>query len=256
MRRQSPLRNDVARERLAHGRVSGGGVEDRDSVVAEVPRPRPERGDVEQPRAPDEAAEPFVVGEEEPPVADDGAAEGASELVPLRLGDVPSRRRIRLELREGIPRLELVALEELEGAAVELVRSGTGQDRDHPRDRLPELGVVVLGGDLGLADRLQRGVDHDDAEDRVAVVGAVELVPGSAEVLAVHHGLDGALRVLGGCVLPGLLLGSRREQHEPREVPLEHREIRDLPGLEARGHVGAVGLQELAARGAHRDRLR
>ena len=139
---------------------------------------------------------------------------------------------------------------------MELVRSGTGLDRDDTRDRLPELGVVVLGGDLGLADRLERGVDHDDAEDGVAVLGPVELVPGAAEVLAVHHDLDRALRVLGGRVLPGLLLGSRREQQEPREVPIEHREIRDLPGLEARRHVGAVGLQELAARGGHGERLR
>src|SRR4030095_8672996 len=121
-----------------------------------------------------------------------------------------------------------------EGTPVKLVRSGTGLDRDDTRDRLPELGIVILGGGLGLADRLYRGIDHEDTENGSAVVGPVELVPGSAEVLAVHHGLDGTLRVLGGYVLPGLLLGSRREQQEPREVPVERREIRDLRGLEGR----------------------
>ena len=68
---------------------------------------------------------------------------------------------------------------------MELVRARLGLHGDDTRRRLPELGVVVLRGDLRLADRLEVGVDDDDAEDRVAVLGAVELIARAAEVLAV-----------------------------------------------------------------------
>jgi hypothetical protein len=57
-------------------------------------------------------------------------------------------------------------------------------------------------------------------------------------------------------MLPGLLLGARREQHEAREVAVEHRQVRDLLRFEARGHVRAVGLQELTAGGVDRHCLR
>ena len=91
----------------------------------------------------------------------------------------------RSGLRERIARLQAFVLEELEHAAVELLRARLGLHGDDAGGRLAELGVVVLRGDLGLADRLEGGIDDDDAEDRVAVLGAVELIAGAAEVLAV-----------------------------------------------------------------------
>ena len=109
-----------------------------------------------------------------------------------------------------------------------LVRARLGLHGDDARGGLAELGVVVLRGDLGLADRLQRRVDDDDAQDGVAVLGAVQLVAGAAEVLAVDHGLGGALRVLAGRVVPAEPLGARRQQDELGEVAVEDGQLGEL----------------------------
>jgi hypothetical protein len=50
-----------------------------------------------------------------------------------------------VRLRERVAGAELVALQELEGAAVERVGAGLGLHGHHARDGLPELGVIVLG---------------------------------------------------------------------------------------------------------------
>ena len=148
-------------------------------------------------------------------------------------GSEPAGQRIRRELRERIARLELVALEELEGAAVHGVGARLGLHRHDAGRRLAELGVVVLRRDLRFADRLQGRVDDDDAEDRIAVLGAVELIGRAAEVLAVHHRLRRALRVLAGGVLPPQLLRARRQQDELGEVAVEDRQVGELLGVEA-----------------------
>ena len=109
----------------------------------------------------------------------------------------------------GLRDWNAVVLVELEDAAVKRVAARLGLHRHHAGGRLAELGVVVLRGDLRLADRLERRVDDDDAEDRIAVLGAVELIAGAAEMLAVDHRLRRALRVLARRVLPLQLLRAR-----------------------------------------------
>ena len=59
-------------------------------------------------------------------------------------------------------------------------------------------------------------------------------------MLAVDHRLGRSLRVLAGGVLPLQLLRPRREQQELGEVAIEHRQIGDLTGVEARRDVGTV----------------
>ena len=97
-------------------------------------------------------------------------------------------------------------------------------------------------------------VDDDDAENRVAVLGAVELIAGAAEVLAVDLRLRRPLRVLRRRVLPAHLLRARRQQDELGEVAIEHGQLGQLLGFEARRHVGAVGLEQRRA-AAHRHLL-
>ena len=125
---------------------------------------------------PDVLPRALVVAEEEPLVLDDRAADRSAELVRCRFRQELAGDRIGLELRERVPRLEPVALVELEHAAAKLVRARLGLHRDDAGDRLAELGVVVLRRDLRFLNRLERRVDHDDAEDRIAVLGAVELI--------------------------------------------------------------------------------
>ena len=96
---------------------------------------------------------------------------------------------VSLKLREGITRLEPVVLVELEHAAEQRVSAGLRLHGHDTGRRLAKLRVVVLRGDLRLTNRLERGVDDDDAQDRIAVLRAIELVPGAAEVLPIDHGL-------------------------------------------------------------------
>ena len=81
------------------------------------------------------------------------------------------------------------------------------------RHSLAELGIVVLGCDLGFFDRIQARIHDDDPENRILVVGAIQVVTGAAEVLAVHKDLLAALRILGGRVAPSSEdLSTRGEQ--------------------------------------------
>ena len=161
-----------------------------------------------------------------------------------RLGNETSGEWIGLELREGVTRLEPVTLPELERAPVELVGPRLGLHRDHAGDGLPELGVVVLRRDLGLPNRVEVRVDDDDAENRVPILRAVELVAGPAEMLTVHHRLHRALRVLACGMLPLELLRARRQQDELGEIAVDDRQVRQLPPVERGRHVRAVGLEQ------------
>jgi len=138
---------------------------------------------------------------------------------------------------------------------VELVRPRLGLHRDHARDRLSELRVVILRGDLRLADGLQVRIYDDDAKNRVAIFGPVELIPGATEVLAVDHRLRRPLRVLARGVAPTELRGSGREQDELREVPIENGQVGQLLRLERRSHVRSVRLERLALTGRDRHCL-
>src|SRR5262249_28168911 len=117
------------------------------------------------------------------------SAAGAAELIAQRIGDEFACLRILLELREGIASLQHVVLAEEKGRAVQIVRARSGRDRNDTGDGLAELSVIILRSDLGLADRLEVRIDDDDAQNRIAVLGSVQLITRAAEVLAVDHRL-------------------------------------------------------------------
>ena len=111
----------------------------------------------------------------------------------------------------GSARLGGVGPPEPEAAAVQLVSPGLGLCCYEAGDGLALLSVVKLGSDSSLADGVQVGIDDDDAQDGVLVIGSVQLEAGAAEVLAVDKNLQTALRVLGGGMAPaGQLLGAGR----------------------------------------------
>ena len=126
---------------------------------------------------------------------------------------------------------------------MELVGARTGLGGNHRGDGLAQLGVEVLRGDLGLSHRIHCRIDDDDAQNRILVVGAVQLEGGSAEGLAVNLNLFGTLGIFIGRVGPAQNLGARQQQLQVGKVLVANREAGNLLLVENGGDVGAVGLQ-------------
>src|SRR6267378_2266566 len=143
------------------------------------------------------AVRALVVGKEEDFVLPDGAAHGATELVPVAAG-------YRGSLREGVTGEVGVRALEVKDRTVELVGAGFGLGSHHSADGLAEFSIVVLGGDLDFIDRLEVGVDYDDPQNRVLVVGAVQLEGRAREVLPLSQDLLRPLGVLAGGVVPAV----------------------------------------------------
>ena len=144
-------------------------------------------------------------------------------MVPQGVGDEFPRQGILGGLGKWIARLQLVAAAEPEGAAMYLIRAGPGLRRYDRREGLSEFRVIVLRGDLGFRHRFQVGVDDDDAQNRVPVIGAIELEGTAAEVLPVDVNLKAALRILARSVRPPQLLGARGKELKISEVSVEDR---------------------------------
>ncbi len=122
------------------------------------------------------------------------------------------RYRIGLKLRKRITRLRRVCPPKPKGAAVEIIGARfclCGYDSRHS---LAKLGIVTLGRKLSLGYSVQVWVNHNDAENRILIVSAVQLISGSAEVLALHENLLAALRILGRGVTPRKLLSAGGRQ--------------------------------------------
>ena len=89
-------------------------------------------------------------------------------------------------------------------------------------NRLAHLGVILLQRHLGFGNSVEVRVDDDDTQDWILVVGAVQLIVGSAEVLAVNENLLRRLRIFGARVGPTRqLLRTGRQQLELREVAVQ-----------------------------------
>ena len=58
---------------------------------------------------------------------------------------------------------------------MEVVAARLGLRRHVAGDRLSHFSVVLLQRDLGFGHGVQVGVDDDDAQDRILVIGAVQL---------------------------------------------------------------------------------
>ncbi len=124
------------------------------------------------------------------------------------------------------------------------IAPGLGR-HDHQAGRgAAELGIVVLAAQAGFRDRIERRVDDYDAQDRVLVVGSVQLETGAGEMLSVHLNLQTALRVLARRMIPTQALGSGCKQLIGLEVAVEGRQVFQLMRREVGGNLGAIRLQQ------------
>ena len=152
--------------------------------------------------------------------------------------------RIRRILSERIARRSCIGSSEPETFAVKIIAARLGLNGDNAAQCLAELGVIVLQIDLGFLNRIKVRIDHDNPEDRILVVGAIEFKCGAAEMLAVHENLLAALRILRGGVAPAHhLLRAGGQELEGREVAVHDRQVFDVFLVELDGDVGAVRLQ-------------
>ena len=134
---------------------------------------------------------PLVGGEEVRLVLHDRAAERAAVLVALVVLLVGSVAR---SSRSRSSRSSRVA-EEREPAAAVVVRAALGDDVHHAAVAAAVLGLVALGDEVELLDRLEREELQQAADRVVVVVAAVDLVVDVAAVAAAD--LRRELRALG-----------------------------------------------------------
>src|SRR5260370_2735002 len=87
-------------------------------------------------------------------------------------------------------------------AAMKVVRTGFGLNVDGDRRGLAGFRVVVLQCDLGFANGIEIRIYHNNAKDRVLVIGPIQLKIGAAEMLAVDEDLPATLRIFGSRVAP------------------------------------------------------
>src|SRR4029077_20537210 len=101
---------------------------------------------------------------------------------------------------------------------MESVRTRLRLNGDNPCQGLSKFGIVILRGNFRLCNRLQSGIDHDNPQQWVLVIRAIQLERSAAEMLPVDHDLNATLRVFGRGVLPAELRGSRGEQFQAGEI--------------------------------------
>ena len=196
----------VAHELRAQGRsylvpVGVPGVENLHAQIAQIAGALRRVGHSQQDRTATALVHALIIAKDEGLVLLDRTAERASELVPKCIGnETGSGADQRDDLRERVPSSQVVVTPEPESAAVQFVRSRFRLRCDHTGHGLAEFGVIILRGDLGFGDRIQRRIDDDDPQDGIAILGAIELEAGSAEGLAVDPGLQAALRIFAGGV--------------------------------------------------------
>ena len=128
------------------------------------------------------------------------------------------------------------------------VAAGFGLGGDETGDCLAEFRVVVLRGYLHLRGCVQIGVDDGHPDDRVLVVGAVQLVAGGKGQLPVDLDLLAALGVVGFTDVPADVAGSGRQQFEGSEIAVEVGQIFDGARVQDGADFRPVGLQQWGAR--------
>src|SRR5207253_1479361 len=207
-RRQAIERNNVSRKRHASSRVGRG-----QAVLTQIATCARPRGI--QATRPHQIARnrlckrravllplALIIAEEEQLVLLDRSTHRSTKLPPQSLGEKSVRHRIWILVGKRIACLESVAAAKAEGGPVEAVATGFRLRCDNPGNRLPKLCVVVLAGDLGFGYGIERRIDHDNPEDRVAIVGPIQLEASTTKGLAVDFGLQAVLRIFAGGVCP------------------------------------------------------
>src|SRR4029077_9543973 len=143
---------------------------------------------------------PLVVAKKEQFVLNDGATDGATELLPARRWNKASSDRISRKLRKGIARLLRVGAAEPKSAAMKFIGARLGLRGDDAGHCLAEFSVIVLQRDFGFGNGVEVGIHDDNSKDRVLVVSSIQFERGAAEVLSLGEDLQAALRILGGGV--------------------------------------------------------
>ena len=171
------LRDDVARER----RAGTERVVDDAGQLGEVPLAHAHRGHGREVGLGRGQPQALVVREDERLVLDDRAADRAAELVLREVALRPSRAVV-----EPVVGVEGIVAQELEDAAVELVRPRLDLEADDAAQRLAELGRVGARLELELLESVRAREDDHGLEPGLVVVDPVEHVVVVARALAVR----------------------------------------------------------------------
>src|ERR1700693_4610249 len=119
-------------------------------------------------------------------------------------------KRIRRELSKWIARLQGIRAPILEGRPVEAIAARSGLSCYQPGDGLAEFGIIILRRDFLFRNCVQVRINHSNSDDRILVVGSVQLVAGSKWQLPIHLDLLTALRVLRFADIPTDITCARR----------------------------------------------
>ena len=152
---------------------------------------------------------------------DDRAAEAAAELVAAIVLLVDFVELLGFGLR-----VHLRVAEQLEEAALQLVRAALGDDVHHAAVAAAVLGLVALRDEVELLDRLEREELQQAADGVVVVVAAVDLVVEVAAVAA--RDLRRVLRALGRVGVEAEA-DARDRRRQIRELPAVERQALDRP---------------------------
>ncbi len=126
---------------------------------------------------------------------------------------------------------------------MQFVSAGLGLRGHQTGDCLTLLSIVKLRPDGSLGHSVQVGVDYDDTQNGILVIGSVQLEAGAAEMLAVDKNLQTALRILSRCVVPaGQLLGAGRQQLKRGEVAFVDRQVLHVALIIGNANVRVLGL--------------
>ena len=141
-------------------------------------------------------------------------------------------------------RIEVAVAEELEDGAVEAVRAALGDDADDSRGVAAELGAVVIGDDVELADRVGIGNLVAGVAEAGHVEAAIEIVGDLADESvgrAVNQNLDLLIAEIVDSVD---LLDTRNELEETVDVAVDEREIIDLDVGDGLTEGGVAGIDQ------------
>ncbi len=134
------------------------------------------------------------------------------------------------------------------------VGSRLGFDLNHIPGRLV-FRVIIVALSRERSDRIDSRVHHRDAEHRVIVVHAVELIIGSGKFLAAGVNERRLLRVFARSVLERVDDRTRCKQSKIGEIPIRNWKRRNLCAAQLGLHDCAIGFDR-GRRGAYRNFLR
>src|ERR1700730_4764685 len=121
----------------------------------------------------------LVIAKDEYLIFFDRTTNGAAKLIPVAFWHAEGlRERVSSEI--GIRALEI------KRRAVPIVGARPRLRRQHHANGFPKLRVIILRSNLHLVDRFQVRIDHDDPQNRVLIVRAVQFESAPREVLALR----------------------------------------------------------------------